>query len=219
MITLVIIAITVLVSYMAFQKPELMNKLIYYPPAVEQREWHRLITHGFIHADYSHLIFNMLALYMFGSDIEGALRASFGEPLGSVFYIVLYLSGIVMAILPTHFKERNNAFYRSLGASGAVSAIVFAYIMLYPMNYMGLMFIPVFLPAFIFGFIYIAASIYLDKHHSSNINHSAHVTGALFGILYMFIVFQLVAQVNIFEWFINRIQINSIGDLIKLGYS
>lgn len=218
MITLIIIAVTVLISYQAFQKPDLMNRFIFYPPAVEQREWYRLISHGFLHADYSHLIFNMLALYMFGSDIEGVFTETLGSLWGSILYILLYLLGIVAAIIPTYFQQRNNAFYRSLGASGAVSAIVFAYIMVYPMNYMGLMFIPVFLPAFVFGFIYIAVSVYLDRNHSGNVNHSAHVTGALFGIIYMFLIFQLFAGINIFEWFIQRIQINSFSDLFKFGY-
>ena len=218
MVTIIIIAITSIVSYLAFNNSSLVNNYIFYPPAIKDRQWYRFITYGFLHADFSHLIFNMFALYLFGTAIELVFKDTFGNTAGIILFILLYIAGLIFSILPTYFKEKDNDFYRSLGASGAVSAIVFAYILVYPMNFMGIMFIPVFLPAFIFGIIYVIISIYLDNKQNGNINHSAHIAGGAFGIVFMFVVFKTFADINIFMWFIQNIQITSISDFIKFGY-
>lgn len=218
MITIIIIAVTALISYTAFNNSKLVEDYIFYPPAIKNKQWYRFITYGFLHADWSHLIFNMFALYLFGMEIEKVFKEVFGVGLGILLYILLYLTGLIFSIVPTWFKEKDNSRYSSLGASGAVSAIVFSYILVYPMNYLGIMFVPIFLPAFIFGFIYVFASIYLDRNHSSNVNHLAHVAGGLFGILFMFISFMLLADINIFSWFIDNIQVSSIRDLVRFGY-
>lgn len=195
-----------------------MQKLIFYPPAVNHGEWYRLFTYGLLHADWTHLIFNMFTLYLFGQAIEVAFQNVFGRGVGILLYLVLYILALLISILPTYNKEKENGYYYSLGASGAISAVVFAYILVYPMSYMGIIFIPVMLPAFIFGIIFVILSIYLDKQQHGNINHLAHITGGIFGMIFMFIVFKWFAHINIFEYFVNSIQITSLKDLIHLGY-
>ncbi|MDD3079420.1 MAG: rhomboid family intramembrane serine protease [Paludibacter sp.] len=218
MLTIIIIAITSIVSYMAFNNQSLVEKYIFYPPAIKDKQWYRFITYGFLHADFGHLFFNMFALYLFGTEIEKVFKQIFGYSQGSGLYLLLYIAGLILSILPTYFKEKNNFMYRSLGASGAVSSVVFAYILIYPMNFMGIVFIPVFLPAFIFGIIYVVISIYLDKNQSGNINHLAHIAGGVFGIVFMAVIFKTLAGINIFAYFIQSIQISSIRDLIHFGY-
>lgn len=218
MVTIIIIAVTAFISYSAFNNNNIAEKYIFYPPAIKNNQWYRFISYGFLHADWSHLIFNMFALYLFGSAIEEVFVESFGKNSGILFYILLYFTGLIFSILPTYIKEKNNSWYRSLGASGAVSAIVFAYILIYPMNFMGIMFVPVYLPAFIFGIIYIATSVYLEKQQNGNINHLAHVSGGIYGIVFMYLIFILFADINIFHWFVDNIRISSIKDLIHFGY-
>ena len=215
--TIILIAITSIVSFMAFNNRTLLDKFIFYPPALRNNGWYRFFTYGFLHADLGHLFFNMFALYLFGDQIENVFIVNFGTQMGSIFYILLYLLALPASILPTYIKEKNNSSYRSLGASGAVSAIVFAYILIFPMQGMGLMFIPIYLPAFLFGIIYIAVSVYLEKKQAGNINHLAHVTGGIFGILFMFIIFRIFGGMNIFSFFIENIQISSVKDLIQFG--
>lgn len=218
MITIIIIALTAIVSYLAFNNNSIFDKYIFYPPAIKNKQWYRFISYGVLHADLSHLIFNMFALYLFGSEIEKVFNDVFGIGLGGFLYVLLYLLGLFFSILPTWFKEKDNAYYRGLGASGAVSALVFSYILVYPMNFMGIIFIPIFLPAFIFGIIYVVASIYLEKTQNGTINHSAHVTGGMFGVVFMFFVFKAFAGINIFYYFVQNIQISSFRDLIQFGY-
>ncbi len=218
MVTLIIIALTSVVSVQAFKNSNLMGKYIFYPPAVVKGEWIRLVSYGLLHADYTHLIFNMLTLYFFGTVIENLLVGSFGTQLGIILYLIFYLSALVVSIIPTYIKEKNNYAYRGLGASGAVSAVVFAFILVNPMSYMGLMFIPIFLPAFLFGIIYVIISIYLTKNHGGNINHIAHIAGGVYGILLIVVLFFLLKDINLFVHFWQSIKINSISDLIRLGY-
>lgn len=218
MITIIIIAITAVISYVAFNNSSIVDKYIFYPPAIKNKQWYRFLTYGVLHADLSHLFFNMFAMYLFGTEIEKVFNDVFGTGLGGFLYVMLYLLGLVFSILPTWFKEKENPYYRSLGASGAVSAIVFAYILVYPMNFMGIMFIPVYLPAFIFGIIYVVTSVYLEKQQSGNVNHLAHVAGGIFGVVFMFVVFRIFAGLNIFYFFVQNIQISSFKDLIHFGY-
>lgn len=130
MITLILIAITAVVSWLAFNNRKLADRLILWPPAVERhRQYDRLVTYGFIHADFAHLLFNMITLYFFGSRIERVMT----QVTGSVFtYPLFYLAALVVSILPSYLKNQKNPNYLSLGASGAVSAVLFAYILLSP---------------------------------------------------------------------------------------
>ena len=180
-ITLALVAVTVLVSWQAWERPKLMDRLILWPPAIDrQRQYDRLLTHGFIHADGMHLVFNMVTLYSFGQ----AMEAYFGARIGPVGFLLFYLSAVVVAILPTFMRHRHDARYRSLGASGAVSAVLFASILLDPWSGIYLFFIPIPVPAFIFAGLYIWYSIWMEKRGGDNINHSAHLWGALYGVMF-----------------------------------
>lgn len=218
MITIIIIILTTLISIRAFKDNDLMSKIIFHPPAVKQGEWHRLFTYGIVHADYTHLIFNMFTLYFFGPEIERVFKSVLGQTSGSIFFIVLYLSALFISITPTYFKKKDNASYYSLGASGAVSAIIFAYVLINPMNYMGVLFIPIMLPAFLFGLIFILISVSLDKKQAGGINHSAHITGGIYGIIYMIAIFFVFADINLISSFISQIKINSISELFYFGF-
>lgn len=182
MLTFVLIAVTMLVSWQAFDKPKLMQRLILWPPAVERhRQYERLLTHGFIHADWPHLLFNMLTLYIFGSQIEPVLDNLIG-PLGFVFF---YVTAIIVAILPTYLRHRHDANYSSLGASGGVSAVLFAFILLAPWT---LIYIPIPMPAIVYAVGYLGYSFWMDRRGGDNVNHSAHLSGAIYGVLFMLLV-------------------------------
>ncbi|CAN5487996.1 rhomboid family intramembrane serine protease [soil metagenome] len=172
---------------MAFSNQAIIDKLIFYPPAVNnQKEWYRFFTCGLIHADIGHLAFNMFSFYLFGKLAEQQFHEIFAET-GTFLYIVLYVSALAVCLLPTYAKQKENYHYKSLGASGAVSAVVFVGIFLYPTSKIGLFVIPPIIPAFIFGPIYLFITAYLDKKGDGNINHSAHLWGALYGIAFLIV--------------------------------
>lgn len=188
MITLAIIAVTCIVSFMALNNRRLMDDLILWPPAVQRRhEYHRLVTYGLVHADFGHLFFNMLTLFFFGRTMEGFFAAR----LGTLGFLLFYLGGLVASILPTYLKNRNNAGYRSLGASGAVSAALFAFILLAPWAKIYLYF-ALGIPAIVYAVLYVAYSIYMDRHGRDNVNHSAHLWGAAYGVLFTLLVYPQV---------------------------
>ena len=195
-ITIVIIIVTCIVSFLSFSNSDLENKLIFYPPAVSQNnEWYRFFSCGLIHKDIPHLLFNMYALYLFGqgqgeSGVEFDFMLIFKD-LGKLLYLLLYVAALGVCLIPTYNSHKNNSQYRSLGASGAVSAVVFAYILFNPMQGVGLIFLPIFIPGFLFGIIYLLISYWLSKKGGSNINHSAHIWGALFGIVFVLIACRL----------------------------
>lgn len=180
-LTIVIVAITVLVSWRAFNDRNLLERLILWPPAVERRkQYDRLLTHGFIHADWMHLAFNMITLWSFGTAVERV----FSEWITPVGYVLFYLSAIVVAILPTYLRHRRDANYRSLGASGGVSAVLFAFILFDPWSKLIIFPIPVPIPAFLFALLYVGYSIWMDRRGGDNVNHSAHLWGAAYGVLF-----------------------------------
>lgn len=157
-----------------------MNKLILTPYWVERKkEYYRFITSGFIHANYQHLLFNMLSLFFFGYIVEAWL--------GTGLYVLLYVSAIVISDIPTYLKHKNNSNYASLGASGAVSAVIFASIILHPVNIILIYFVP--MPAIVFGILYLAYSYYMDKKNNDHINHSAHFYGAVVGLAFIGILY------------------------------
>ena len=205
-IRVIIIIITVLVCLSALRNEKIMNDLIFYPPAVSKNnQYYRFITCGFIHADWGHLLFNMISFYFFGQFVETAFEYIFGTG-GKLLYLLMYVLALIVSLLPTYFKNVDNHYYRSLGASGAVSAVIFAGILLDPANKIYLMFIPVGIPGFVFGPVYLLISAWLDRKGSDNINHSAHIWGALFGVAFMIIAGYASNEYNAVEEFVNKIR-------------
>lgn len=204
-ITLIIIIITALVSFSAFSNQKIINDLIFYPPAVTRdKQWYRFFSCGLIHADIAHLLFNMLSLYFFGRFVEEAFVNIFGE-VGKWYYLALYVLALLVSLLPTYFKNKDNYHYRSLGASGAVSAVVFAGLMIAPQVEVGFFIIPPIIPGFIFGPLYLLLTAWMDRKGGDNINHSAHLWGALFGILFIIIAGRVVGY-NAIQEFMNGVQ-------------
>ena len=206
-ITLIIIIVTSLISIGAFSNQKMMDDLIFYPPAVTfRKQWYRFFTSGFIHADAGHLIFNMLSLYLFGGFVEDAFVKIFGDPQGKLFYLGMYILALFVSLLPTYAKNKENYHYRSLGASGAVSAVVFAGLLIAPEAEIGFLFIPPFIPAFIFAPLYLIFSAYMEKRGGDNINHSAHIWGALFGLAFLIVVGKFVADHNAIAEFVEGVK-------------
>jgi membrane associated rhomboid family serine protease len=182
-ITLIIIILTAFITFSAFKDTNLRSKLIFHPYTVyAQKEWFRLISHGFIHADNAHAFFNLFALWMFGTRVEEYYGNYFGSK-ATLYFILLYVGGIIAASLVSLEKHKNNPSYSALGASGAVSAVVFSAIVMEPKMQMGLMFFPDMIDGWIFGILYLGYSTYMSKKATDNIGHDAHLWGAVFGFL------------------------------------
>ena len=210
-ITIVIVIITVVISFLAMKNDQLMDRLIFHPYTIahDPSQWYRSITCGFIHADFMHLAFNMFSFYMFGDFVEKFFEIIFGS-LGSVFYILLYISSLIVCIIPTYMTHHKQYRYRSLGASGSVSAIVFVGIFLQPTLQIGFFIIPPIIPGFVFGPLYLALTVYLSKNGPGSINHSAHLWGALYGILFLIVASKLAGiegQSDVINSFIEQIKL------------
>ena len=204
--TLIIVIVTVIVSLFAFSSHKLREDLIFYPVAITQEnQYYRFVTYGFIHADFMHLIFNMYAFYLFGGACENSFVAIFGK-YGQTFYVLMYLLALIVCVIPDFLQYRGNPNYRSLGASGAVSAVVFAYILFRPLQGIGLMFIPVFIPGFIFGILFLVVSYFLGKKGGTSVNHAAHIWGALFGIIFLIIFSRLFSTYPLLDNFIEAVK-------------
>lgn len=197
--TLILIAITVAVSYAAFKSPALMDKLqfnaskIYY-----KKEYHRLITHAFLHANWEHLFVNMIVLFSFGTAIESYFKYNFGAN-HIALYFILYFGGILISNLYALFKHRNNYFYNAVGASGAVSAILFAAIFFDPWKmiyFFGIL--PI--PGIVFAVLYLVYSYQMSNKQKDNVAHDAHFLGALYGF-----VFPVLINPRLFEKFIDQL--------------
>ena len=205
-ITTIIIIITALVSIGGFSNPKIIDDLIFYPPAVSKHnQWYRFFTCGLIHADVGHLIFNMLSLYLFGRFVEDKFIEIFPDN-GKWLYLLMYITSLLVCLLPTYFKNRENYSYKSLGASGAVSAVVFAGLMIAPYVEVGFFLIPPIIPGFIFGPLYLLITAWLDKKGGGNINHSAHLWGALYGILFIIVAGRMVGYDAVQE-FLNGVKL------------
>ncbi|MEN9598105.1 MAG: hypothetical protein RL596_416 [Bacteroidota bacterium] len=204
-ITLIIIIITCLVSFTAFSNEKLMNDLIFHPPAITNRnQWYRFFSCGLIHADIMHLAFNMYSFYLFGEIVEKAFVQVFGSS-GKIIYLFMYIISLAISLLPTYLKNKSNYHYYSLGASGAVSAVIFAGIFLYPTMGLGIFPIPFHIPGFIFGPLYLIVSAYLAKKGNGNINHSAHIWGAIFGVVFLIVSSAFGSDYNLPQSFANEV--------------
>ncbi|MBS1586609.1 MAG: rhomboid family intramembrane serine protease [Bacteroidetes bacterium] len=185
--TIILIIITCIISVIAFSNDELKDRLILWPKRMDRpEEYYRFLSSGFIHADIMHLAVNMWVLYSFGSISEEWFAA-----IGMRFaYVVLYLLAIVVASVPSFMKHKNNAYYRSLGASGGVAAILFSSVYFNPWSGgIGLLFVPgITIKPIIFAILYLAYSAYMDRRGGTNINHGAHFWGSVFGFVFTLLV-------------------------------
>ncbi len=197
--TIILIAITVAVSYAAFKSGKLMDQLqfnaskIYY-----KKEYHRLITHAFVHANWEHLLVNMIVLFSFGQAIEKYFAYNFGNN-HIAYYFLLYFGGILISNLYALFKHRNNYFYNSVGASGAIAAVLFASIFFDPWNmiyFFGIL--PI--PGIVFAALYLVYSYQMSQKQKDNVAHDAHFLGALYGF-----AFPILLDPRLFETFLDKL--------------
>lgn len=199
MITYTLLAVIIIFSVYSFNDKKAMNKYLFHPYSIHHnKEHYRFLTHAFIHGDFIHLAFNCLALFSFGQSIEDYyFPVLFGEKLGKLYYLILFTGGIYAASLTEYIRNKNNPAYSSLGASGAISSIMFCWIMLSPMGTIGLFFIPMY--GWIAGILLLGVSYFLIKKKKSgsyndNISHESHFWGAIFGIGFILIVKPVVAK-------------------------
>jgi membrane associated rhomboid family serine protease len=230
-VTLLLIIATTITSFAAFNNQGVMDKLIFYPPAVSQRnEWYRFFSCGLIHLNIPHLIFNMYALYIFGTgqtyvDMEGikhntGVESFFADVFGKtgyLLYFIMYAGAIGISLLPTYSKNKENYYYRSLGASGGVAAVVFAQIALKPLLGIGLVFIPIYIAGFLFGIIYLLISYQLDKSQTKTINHSAHIWGSVFGAVFIIALCEITGKYPLLSQLIDQIKNIQLNEIIRFG--
>jgi membrane associated rhomboid family serine protease len=193
-VTIIIIILTAIISIAAFNNIILFDQLKLFPAAMSNgKDAYRMVTYGFIHADWLHLAVNMYVLYNFGEyGTELMYTMAFGNK-GILFFILLYIGGIMTSVIPSYEKHKHNFNYTAVGASGAVSAVVFAFILFNPLQIFNFLFIPFDIPAYIFGGLYMGISYYLAKQNRGNIGHDAHFFGALFGIMFTILLDKNIA--------------------------
>jgi membrane associated rhomboid family serine protease len=173
--TFILIAITCIVSFMGFSNPNLIEKFKFNAYKINrEKQYYRFISHGFIHADMTHLLFNMISLYFFGKYAEMVFAPS-------IVYVLFYLLALVFASAPDYIRHKNNPYYNSLGASGAVSAVIFSMVLFEPWAIIYVYFIPLYF--ILYAILYLFYTVYMSKRNSDNIGHTAHLAGAIFGII------------------------------------
>ena len=197
--TFILIAITVAVSYVAFKSPRLMEQLQFNASKIfHQKEYRRLITHAFVHANWEHLFVNMIVLFSFGRAIETYFKYNFGNN-HILYFFLLYFGGILFSNLYALYKYRNNYFYNAVGASGAVAAVLFAAIFFDPWNmiyFFGIL--PI--PGIVFAILYLVYSYQMSNKQKDNVAHDAHFLGALYGF-----VFPVLINYRLFELFLDKL--------------
>lgn len=172
----IIFIFTLVTSIYAFNDPGLSGKFMLHPYSVYRKNnVYTLITSGLIHGSWMHLFFNMYTFYAFAFTLE--------SQLGSLRFGIIYFVGLILSDIPSVFKHKNDFHYHSLGASGAISAMLFSYILIFPFSTLGIMFIPIPIWACVFGALYLLYTYYMSKSSRDNINHDAHLFGALTGMI------------------------------------
>ena len=183
-ITYTIIFITVVVSVYALNNESIFARLRFNPYDVRHsNQWYCFFSYGLIHAGYLHLAVNMLVLYSFGAIVEQMFQVYFPEK-AEFYYVLLYVFGLILSVIPSFGKHKNDVFYNAVGASGAISAVLFSSILLYPTGKIYFFFIPIGIPAPLFGVLYIAYEYWMSKNSRDNIGHDAHLWGAIFGLVF-----------------------------------
>lgn len=183
-----LILLTVLLSWQGFQNSMFLERMLFIPyRSKHHNEWWRFFTHIFVHLDWSHLLFNMLTLWFIGGFLEQEYAIIYGAFKGTYYFLLLYLMGGLFATVYSFYKHQNQSGYRSLGASGAVTAVLFAFIAAHPTQGLMLMFIPIPIPAYLFGPIYLLIEYYAFRKGHTGIAHDAHIAGALTGLLFVFL--------------------------------
>jgi membrane associated rhomboid family serine protease len=190
MITYTLLALIVLFSVYCFNDRQAMHKYLFHPYSIyHNREHYRFLTHAFIHGDFMHLAFNGLALFSFGTAIENHFFPQlFGEQLGKLYYIILFTGGIYAASVTEYLRNKKNPDYSSLGASGAISSVLFCFIIIQPQAVISLFFLPI--KGWLVGILLLGVSFYLIRRkktssYSDNISHESHFWGAMFGIAFI----------------------------------
>ncbi|MCB0791581.1 MAG: rhomboid family intramembrane serine protease [Flavobacteriales bacterium] len=182
--TLGIILITAVVSVWAFNDARIFTLLLFEPFVIRARkEYFRFVTHAFVHANWPHLFVNMFVLYAFGRSVEVLFGSISGLPPTAV-YLTLYFSAMIVASVPGYLRHMRDPNYRSVGASGAVSAILFAHILMMPTRPIYLFLLPVPIPSVLFGALYLGYEWYMDRRGGDGVAHDAHFFGAVYGVLF-----------------------------------
>ncbi|MFH1049940.1 MAG: rhomboid family intramembrane serine protease [bacterium] len=172
--TIILISTCIISLFVMYASPSLYEKIILHPYSIHrENKWYTFITSGFIHADIWHLAFNMMSLYFFARQFEWAV--------GMENFLIIYFASLVISDIPTFIKQKDNEGYRSLGASGAVSAIIYGSILFNPLGTIYIYFIP--MPAIVFGVLFLVYGYYMEKRGMDYINHSAHNWGAISGVV------------------------------------
>lgn len=201
MVTLLIILVTCAVSILCFNGRLNFHALKFNAFAVwNRRQWHRMLSYGLVHGSWGHLLFNMLTLYFFGSVVEKYFAAAFGSPQGAILYVVLYVTALAVSTVGDLFKFREDPNYNAVGASGAVSAVLFASILFEPRMGIYIFFIPIPIPGYIFAPLYLLYCWYMARRNIDNIGHSAHFWGAVYGF-----AFPLICRPDIFSHFLSQL--------------
>ena len=201
MVTLILILITAAVSILCFTGTLNINALKFNAYDIKhRRQWYRMFSYGLVHGGWGHLFFNMLTLYFFGTVVEQYFRAAFGAASGIVLYVVLYVSAIAVSTIGDLVKYKNTPGYNAVGASGAVSAVLFASILFEPKMGIYIYLIPIPVPGYTFAPLYLLYCWYMAKRNMDNIGHTAHFWGAVYGL-----VFPLVFRPDIFQHFLAQL--------------
>ena len=201
MVTIILIAITCLVSLLCFTGRLDANKLLFHAYSVwHRKEWYRMLSYGLVHGGWGHLFFNMLTLFFFGRVVEQYFSLAFGDTLGVILYVILYVSAIAVSTVWDLFKHKDDWNYSAVGASGAVSAILFASILFEPKMGIYIYLIPIPVPGYIFAPLYLLYCWYMAKRNMDNIGHTAHFWGAVYGL-----AFPLICRPDIFSHFLAQL--------------
>jgi len=201
MITYIIIALNCIVSFIGFRDKSFFGKYLFSPYSIQRnkKEWYRIFTHAFLHADYMHLLFNMFTFYSIGLVLElNSFQKNFPQH-AEYYFVLLYVGGIMVSAFPGFEKHKNDFGYSAVGASGAVCAVLFSYILIEPTSQLSVFFIP--MPAALFGAIFLLVSWYLSKRGGGRIAHDAHFWGGIFGF-----VFTILLKVSLLPAFFEKIK-------------